>query len=59
VLGEGNFVIAISEAFRAGELFAVYDLFRIRNENVKDHWQISQKVPSENLANNNTMFGFR
>ncbi len=59
VLGEGNFVIAISEAFRVGEPFAVYDLFRIRNQNVKEYWQISQKIPSENLANNNTMFGFK
>jgi predicted SnoaL-like aldol condensation-catalyzing enzyme len=59
IFAEGNFVLSISEAFHGNSLSATYDLFRIENEKIAEHWRILQPVPTTNLANNNTMFGFQ
>lgn len=59
VLGEGNFVLSISEGLVKGQHSAFYDLFRIENSKVVEHWDVIQTIPVTGLANNNTMFGFR
>lgn len=58
VFGEGNFVLAISEAYYQDKLSAIYDLFRIGGEKVVEHWVVYQDIPTYNLANTNTMFNF-
>ena len=35
-----------------------YDLFRVENGKVVEHWDVIQEIPTENLANDNGMFGF-
>jgi predicted SnoaL-like aldol condensation-catalyzing enzyme len=42
VLGEGNFVLVVSEGSLSGELTAFYDLFRIENGKLAEHWDIVQ-----------------
>lgn len=58
VLGEGNFVLSVTEG-AVGEIpMALYDLFRLENDLIAEHWNIYQEIPSQGLANNNTMFNF-
>ena len=48
VLGEGNFVLAMSEGkFGKGELTAFYDLFRIENGQIVEHWDVISPIPAE------------
>lgn len=58
VFGEANLVLAISEGRVHGVQCAIYNLFKIEDKKIVDHWVIKQKIPTENLANTNTMFGF-
>lgn len=57
VIGEGNFVLTISEGTWNGTSNAFYDLFRMENGKAVEHWDVIQPVPTEGLANNNGMFG--
>ncbi len=57
VVGEGNFVLTVSEGTWNGTSNAFYDLFRIENGKAVEHWDVIQPVPNEGLANENGMFG--
>ncbi len=58
VLGDGNFVLTVSEGEWSGKPQAFYDLFRMKAGKVVEHWDVIQEIPAENLANDNGMFGF-
>ncbi len=58
VLGEGNFVLAISEGTARGVPSAFYDLLRFEGGKVVEHWDVIVAIPTEGLANDNGMFGF-
>jgi predicted SnoaL-like aldol condensation-catalyzing enzyme len=58
VLGEGNFVLTISEGEWSGKSQVFYDLFRMKDGKIVEHWDVIQEIPTENLANENGMFGF-
>ena len=58
VLGEGNFVLTVSEGEWNGTTNVFYDLFRFENGKAVEHWDVIQPIPTEGLANNNGMFGF-
>ena len=58
VLGEGNFVLTVSEGQWNNTNNVFYDLFRIENDKVVEHWDVIQPIPTEGLANDNGMFGF-
>lgn len=56
VLGEGNFVLAMSEGkFGAapGEHVAFYDLFRLENGQIVEHWDVIQTIPPQSEWKNN------
>lgn len=55
VLGEGNFVLVLSEGKFGGKHTAFFDLFRVENDKVVEHWDVLQEV-SEKIAHNNGMF---
>ena len=59
IFGEGNFTLCVSEAVINNVPSAVYDLFRLEKGIIAEHWRIAQAIPTVNLANQNTMFGFR
>ena len=56
VLGEGNFVLTVSEGEWSGQTHAFYDLFRMDEGVIVEHWDVIQPVPTEGLANTNGMF---
>jgi predicted SnoaL-like aldol condensation-catalyzing enzyme len=56
VLGEGNFVLTVSEGEWNGQTHAFYDLFRMDDGKIVEHWDVIQPVPTEGLANANGMF---
>ncbi|MEO1263857.1 MAG: nuclear transport factor 2 family protein [Bacteroidota bacterium] len=58
VIGEGNFVLTINEGEWHGKGHVFYDLFRVENGKAVEHWDVIQEIPTENLANENGMFGF-
>lgn len=58
VLGEGNFVLTVSEGEWSGKKQAFYDLFRVKAGKLVEHWDVIQVIPTEGLANQNGMFGF-
>lgn len=48
VLGQGNFVLAMSEGkFGKGDLTAFYDLFRLENGQIVEHWDVIAPIPAE------------
>ena len=46
VLAEGNFVLAQSEGQIAGTKNAFYDLFRVENGKLAEHWDTIEEVPA-------------
>ncbi|MCG7585940.1 nuclear transport factor 2 family protein [Photobacterium sp. OFAV2-7] len=59
VLGEGNFVLSISEGNLGGEHVSYYDLFRIDEGKIVEHWDTIEPIPAKDQwKNNNGKFGF-
>lgn len=59
ILGEGNFVLAVSEGIFMKEKVAFYDLFRIENGKVVEHWDTIEKIiPESEAMNANGKFNF-
>ena len=44
VLGHGNFVLAVSEGAFAGKPTSYYDLFRIENGKIAEHWDVMETI---------------
>lgn len=45
VLGQGNFVLVVSHAQFDGQDNAVYDLFRIADGRIVEHWDVLEAIP--------------
>lgn len=60
ILGEGNFVLAVSEGKMGKEkIMTFYDLFRLENSKIIEHWDVIEPLtPKENWKNENGKFGF-
>lgn len=59
VLGKGNFVLTVSEGYLGGVHTSYYDLFRIENGKIAEHWDVIESIlPEEQRANSNGKFGF-
>lgn len=59
VLGEGNFVLVVSEGHFGGVHNSFYDLFRVENGKIAEHWDTIEPItPKETHKNKNGKFGF-
>jgi predicted SnoaL-like aldol condensation-catalyzing enzyme len=57
VLGEGNFVLVCSTGMFAGKPTAFFDLFRVENGKIAEHWDVIQEIPAtEKQAHTNGFF---
>jgi len=57
VLGEGNFVLVVSEGHLAGKHNSFFDLFRVENGKIAEHWDTIEEIPAkESWKNNNGKF---
>lgn len=60
ILGQGNFVLAVSEGEFAGQHTCFYDLFRVENNKIAEHWDVIETILPESLwKNSNGKFGFK
>jgi len=44
ILGEGNFVLVLSEGYFGGEHSAFYDLYRIEEDKIVEHWDVIEAI---------------
>ncbi|WP_424532072.1 nuclear transport factor 2 family protein [Shewanella sp.] len=59
ILGEGNFVLSISEGTFMQQHVAFYDLFRVQEGKIVEHWDTIETIPAQqDWKNNNGKFGF-
>lgn len=59
VLGEGNFVLVVSEGHLGGKHSSFYDLFRVENGKIAEHWDTIEEIPAkDSWKNMNGKFGF-
>jgi len=57
ILGEGNFVLTVSEGEFLKKHVSFYDLFRIENGKIVEHWDTIENIlPKEQWKNNNGKF---
>ncbi|MFD1428572.1 putative SnoaL-like aldol condensation-catalyzing enzyme [Kroppenstedtia sanguinis] len=57
VIGQGNFVLTVSEGLIDGEPTAFYDLFRVENGKIAEHWDVIEAIlPLEKRKNANSRF---
>jgi predicted SnoaL-like aldol condensation-catalyzing enzyme len=52
VLGEGNFVLVVSEGSFAGQPTSFYDLFRVENGKISEHWDTLETIPPQSAWQN-------
>lgn len=53
ILGEGNFVLSVSEGEFMNKHVAFYDLFRIENGKIVEHWDTIEAIPPKSEWKNN------
>jgi len=59
ILGEGSFVLVISEGTLGDQPTAYYDLYRIANGKIAEHWDTLEAIPPRSeWKNPNGKFGF-
>jgi predicted SnoaL-like aldol condensation-catalyzing enzyme len=57
ILGEGNFVLVVAEGTFGNNVSAYYDLYRIENGKIAEHWDTIQAIPPrEEWKNSNGKF---
>ena len=59
ILGEGSFVLVISENTFGEEPIAYYHLYRIEHGKIAEHWDVLEAIPPRSECKNpNGKFGF-
>ncbi|KOP68290.1 hypothetical protein AMS62_25850 [Bacillus sp. FJAT-18019] len=57
VIGQGDFVLTVSEGLFDGQPTAFYDMFRVENGKIAEHWDVIETIlPAEKRKNSNSRF---
>ena len=56
LIGQGNFVVTYSHAQMGGEDYAFFDIFRLKNGKLVEHWDVQEKIGPEEIWNNSGKF---
>lgn len=57
ILAQGNYVLAVSEGTYGGEHTSYYDLWRVENGKIAEHWDVMETIADESTwANDNGKF---
>ncbi len=57
VIGQGNFVLLVSEGTFAGNHTSYYDMFRVEKGKIAEHWDVLETIfPADQQANSNGKF---
>lgn len=57
LIGQGNFVLAVVEGEWNQKPHVFYDLFRVKEGKIVEHWDVVNEIP-ENMAHTNGLFNF-
>ena len=52
VIGEGNFVLTTSEGLFGDQAMAFYDLFRVADGKIVEHWDVIAPMPGDDAPHN-------
>ena len=52
VLAQGNFVLAVSEGTYGGETTSYYDLWRVENDKITEHWDVMETIADQSTWQN-------
>ena len=52
VLAQGNFVLAVSEGTFGGEPTSYYDLWRVENDKIAEHWDVMETIADQSTWQN-------
>ena len=52
VLAQGNYVLAVSEGTYGGKPTAYYDLWRVENGKIAEHWDVMETIADESTWQN-------
>lgn len=52
VLAQGNYVLSVSEGSFAGAPTSYYDLWRIKNGKVAEHWDVMETIAADDTWQN-------
>mgnify|MGYP000474675140 FL=1 len=56
LLGQGNFVVIFSEVKQGGDDWAFFDLFRLKDGKIVEHWDVQEKIGPKETWNNSGKF---
>jgi predicted SnoaL-like aldol condensation-catalyzing enzyme len=52
VLGEGDFVLVVTEGTFGDRNTSFYDLFRVQSGKIAEHWDVVEEVPAKSESKN-------
>lgn len=55
VWGEGNFVLTLTEGKFIGNPYGFFDMFRVENGKIVEHWDVLQEIPKK-MSHENSLF---
>ena len=56
LLGQGNFVVIYSEVKQGDDDWAFFDLFRLKDGKIVEHWDVQEKIGPKDTWNNSGKF---
>ena len=56
IIGQGNFVVAYSHTQVSGDDWAFFDIFRLKDGKIVEHWDVQEKIGPEETWNNSGKF---